>query len=657
MSETSALLYGDSPLACAWLAASLEKKLSKQQYLKTSILDSTKAIEQSSEFVDSEPKLVSDQGSDSQFQFLTQTQGTKNNEDKDEMENNVEPIKSIKKVKNLEPITLRISGQLLYGVVKIYSRKTRYLFEEISLALIQLKSAFSVSKSITLPIEKTVVSSLNNITLKDTVTEANVLYETDGFDINKVFGISNDNSSNRNTQFWAASNSVIGSNDDYAVGDISIGRNVTYQSEITGNVTTNDIDEDFSIPNFDNDNNDFENVGNDSIDALSRRAQVAADDLEGAEEFELPIDLNLKEGQTENMNDEERNNLGSGNVPGISDFHLSAIDNMDLEFTVDETHADNSKLIHENILANIESDDDEEMEKTAKKARKRTRKPIGRLSYKNTDVVRTQRKKLIVDSVYEISTEQLKKNQSEYSTSMKAKESGEVIKPDFVQNIIEDLNPLFLSDIGSSWKSIKRRKLLKHNTDNDVDEDSILPNIDNKENNNNIEVNDYDVLPEFEPIDSADIQLNTEDISRPERENTAEKEISALESNHENEDNQQSEQEESFRVDSVESGEIKKNQIEDEIDENFEDLHNKYKTTVEVARELRNVFDNEKQPVAVFDDIADSCKLSENKKNNVTRAFFELLVLGTANTVKLQQDRLFGDITIESKEGLFEKFL
>lgn len=655
MNETNTLLYGDSPLACAWLAASLEKKLSKQQYLKTSITDSTKAIEQSSEFVGTEPKLVSDKGSDSQFQFLSQTQKTVNIEERDGNEDN--EVVRLKKEKKHEPITLRISGQLLYGVVKIYSRKTRYLFEEVSLALIQLKSAFSISKSITLPIEKTVVSSLDNITLKDTVAEANVLYDIEGFDINKVFGISNDNSSNRNTQLWAASNSVLGSNDDYAMGDISIGRNANHDAEITGNgTTTNVMEEDFSIPNFDNDN-DFENVGNDSIDALSRRAQIPADDLEGADEFELPIDLNLKEGQTEDIGKEENNNLESSNVPGISDFHLSAIDNMDLEFTVDETHEDNSKVIHENILQNLESEEDEEIEKTTKKIKKRTRKHIGKVNYKNTDVVRTQRKKLIIDPVYEISTEQLKKNQREYSTSMKTNETSDLKKIDVVHDIIKDLNPLFLSDVGSSWKSIKRRKLLKHNADNNDEDDINLPKVSDNENIDNTEMNDYNVLPEFEPVESTNIQIGTHDIPHMEVENTYENEIPDFERTHENEDKQHSEGNDNFEAEQIDEGEGEEYQNEDEFDKNFEDLHNNHKATVEVARELRDVFERETQSVAVFDDITNSCKLSENNKNNVTRTFFELLVLGTANTVKLQQDRLFGEITIVAKEGLFEKFL
>jgi hypothetical protein len=38
-----------------------------------------------------------------------------------------------------EPIALRVSGQLLLGVVRIYSRKTKYLLEDCNEALVKIK--------------------------------------------------------------------------------------------------------------------------------------------------------------------------------------------------------------------------------------------------------------------------------------------------------------------------------------------------------------------------------------------------------------------------------------------------------------------------------------------------------------------------------------
>lgn len=84
-SET--LLSKTGPLARVWLSANLERKLSKTHILQSNIESSVNAI------VD---------------------QGT-------------------------APMALRLSGQLLLGVVRIYSRKARYLLDDCNEALLKLK--------------------------------------------------------------------------------------------------------------------------------------------------------------------------------------------------------------------------------------------------------------------------------------------------------------------------------------------------------------------------------------------------------------------------------------------------------------------------------------------------------------------------------------
>lgn len=135
MFDTSELLAKDSPLACAWLAANLEKKLTKQQLLNASVEESTKAVEDGP---------MADDASSSQA--------------------------------NVEPMALRLSGQLLYGIVRIYSRKAKYLYEDASDILMKLKAAFATSKSVILPVGSTTMPSMKHVTLSDTVTEADILY-------------------------------------------------------------------------------------------------------------------------------------------------------------------------------------------------------------------------------------------------------------------------------------------------------------------------------------------------------------------------------------------------------------------------------------------------------------------------------------------------
>lgn len=129
------LLSRQGPLAHVWLAANYERKLSKQQLLNTNIVSSSEYI--------SRP-----------------------------LQNN--------------PITLRLSGQLLLGVVRIYSRKTKYLLDDVNDVLYKLKSSFKhvaatgpSATTVNLPPQQTVLSNINNIILNDQVTDFDLLYQED----------------------------------------------------------------------------------------------------------------------------------------------------------------------------------------------------------------------------------------------------------------------------------------------------------------------------------------------------------------------------------------------------------------------------------------------------------------------------------------------
>lgn len=96
-SET--LLSKTGPLARVWLSANLERKLSKNHILQASVKDSVEAI--------------------------------------------VTP--------NQAPMALRLSGQLLLGVVRIYSRKARYLLDDCNEALLKIKMAFRLTGNNDIP--------------------------------------------------------------------------------------------------------------------------------------------------------------------------------------------------------------------------------------------------------------------------------------------------------------------------------------------------------------------------------------------------------------------------------------------------------------------------------------------------------------------------
>ena len=94
MFYSESLLSKTGPLARVWLSANLERKLSKSHILQSDIQSSVGAIV--------------DQGQ--------------------------------------APMALRLSGQLLLGVVRIYSRKARYLLDDCNEALMKIKMVSTMSR-------------------------------------------------------------------------------------------------------------------------------------------------------------------------------------------------------------------------------------------------------------------------------------------------------------------------------------------------------------------------------------------------------------------------------------------------------------------------------------------------------------------------------
>ncbi|PYH90656.1 hypothetical protein BO71DRAFT_452602 [Aspergillus ellipticus CBS 707.79] len=121
-SET--LLSKTGPLARVWLSANLERKLSKSHILQSDIESSVNAIV--------------DQGQ--------------------------------------APMALRLSGQLLLGVVRIYSRKARYLLDDCNEALMKIKMAFRLTNNNDLT---TTVVAPGGITLPDVLTESDLFMNLD----------------------------------------------------------------------------------------------------------------------------------------------------------------------------------------------------------------------------------------------------------------------------------------------------------------------------------------------------------------------------------------------------------------------------------------------------------------------------------------------
>ncbi|KAH6660355.1 Rec8 like protein-domain-containing protein [Truncatella angustata] len=122
MFYSEALLQKTGPLARVWLSANLERKLSKNHILQSDIKDSVNAI------VDTRQA----------------------------------------------PMALRLSGQLLLGVVRIYSRKARYLLDDCNEALLKIKMAFRSTGNNDIP-ENLALPNREALMLPDRITPADNL--------------------------------------------------------------------------------------------------------------------------------------------------------------------------------------------------------------------------------------------------------------------------------------------------------------------------------------------------------------------------------------------------------------------------------------------------------------------------------------------------
>ena len=136
MFYSEAILAKKGPLARVWLAAHWEKKLTKANIVSTNIQSAAKEIRE----------------------------------------------------ENHAPMALRLSGQLLLGVVKIYSRKARYLLDDCNDALLKIKMAFRPGN---VDISSTVVRSAQaqaaHLMLPDTLTELDLLMPGPDFSIDLNF--------------------------------------------------------------------------------------------------------------------------------------------------------------------------------------------------------------------------------------------------------------------------------------------------------------------------------------------------------------------------------------------------------------------------------------------------------------------------------------
>ncbi|KAK6915794.1 Rad21/Rec8-like protein, C-terminal, eukaryotic [Dillenia turbinata] len=153
------ILAKKGPLGTIWIAAHLERKLRKNQVADTDI--GVSVVLHGVYFYDSSSNTAKQKVAIRCLRFLVRTffhiSGF--------------PVPPLHHTKDSilfpeVPIALRLSSHLLLGVVRIYSRKVNYLFDDCSEALLKIKQAFR-STAVDLPPEES-TAPYHSITLPET---------------------------------------------------------------------------------------------------------------------------------------------------------------------------------------------------------------------------------------------------------------------------------------------------------------------------------------------------------------------------------------------------------------------------------------------------------------------------------------------------------
>lgn len=505
------LLSKDGPLACAWLAANLEKKLTKQQLLSASVTESAQAVEDSS-------KVPNTQSSQQQT----------------------------------EPMALRLSGQLLYGIVRIYYRKSKYLYEDVSDILMKLKASFSTSKSVILPLEATALPSLKNVTLADNVTEADLLYRQP-VDFDSIFESQHPQVNQR-------------------------------ASALAVDTETETFADNTSV--------------DDSIEIPRRSKSVELeDDLGDAGDLDLNFDLSENLESPSSPADsaaDESIEIGRGAVTP----NASAMDTIgDIELP---------DLDEPQLEADIGLDNDTTNEPSTPPDATATVAASKALQYQKMDVVRTSSRRLVVDSVTELSAQTLRANQRRYlqDRSRISRKHQLELEGGFLSNFASNLHI-------SKKQRTEQEHQEQSETGSQVEQDNIGQDF-----------TDIDLAPPS-PVGSVSMSLGNDDLGGDMGDNSAD-----VDSEHETETE-------------VTAPTIKKAAIVANTLKSMMTVEGKSFTDVPVT--FSDVLDEEEKSQA---------PLGTTERKKATSTFFELLVLAGNDNIKLSQTSLFGEISIEAKDSL-----
>ncbi|CCE61524.1 hypothetical protein TPHA_0A04510 [Tetrapisispora phaffii CBS 4417] len=560
---------------------------------------------------------------------------------------------------SISNITLRTSGELLQGIVRVYSKQATFLLSDIKDALIKISSLFKSNQRISMTLSKeNTIARIDQLFLQDQVTENDVL-STPGLEfLNETTipeglntnDINDNNSMQRKVTGAALDNNFTNNNSNMAWDtSIEIGRRFNPDNDLE-NYHSSALDLDFDLyeENHDNmtsdKNNDtgsksgswIEGTGshlsqNSRLDTdIEKRSHLIHDSdfALDSENVGINDDVDWDLGITESNgkpNDNNDNNLDRSIELGRRASIASQVEQpTDFGFDLD---IGKDLIAEEELMAEEEEDNLSNSEKSRLNSIKK-QKPL-----KHSEL--TNARKLVEDVEIELKDEIVRRDNSDEETAMPTNYDQSSSKAYLERMTEKRLNDDIVQSLNYIPSSIVKNyiqfdsKRFKLNNENENDLDMNLSFVEDDMISASV-IENNDVVSNDDNEDESDhlLQLNA-DLSYPETDVSADNLIITMHDD--------------AKVKLV-SGEVVS------------------KNTTEMAELLRNQFiDNDKL------SFGDLLRSNHNKKfddsnipiskHEASKDFFEMLSLATAGCVDLHQDETFGSINIQSRSPLYEKFV
>lgn len=515
-------------------------------------------------------------------------------------------------------ITLRTSGELLHGVVRVYSKQAGFLLSDIKDTLIKISSLFKTSSKINITVGKgNTISKLDQLILEDTVTEREVLALPD------LDFLNDDVTSNRGllSHFNPMERQVQGAtttNNNPAFDmSIEVGRNVNNSSGL-------DLDFDINEENglIDNSYNKSSWIeGTQNTEITMDNSEINFNDANNEDGNNAGDDWTLDFNNNEDNgveNDLSQGSIELGRRAESVDINEPTDFGFDLEI---EKEQPDIQLETDNVTNNHQ-------ERQELNRKSKTRNP----AFKHTVPVES-------DSVQELSNEQLDDESSTIvsnEASVKKQASAKLNQKRLWEQMSQTLG--FLPDaVVANYLDYRHLKKPRADTVENVEIDEPEFDASLELDSNPLDMDNNDDNLDADMLDHMEIGNNDDDMEGfPDVRDIDELLSSPSRSDTSSHDNK-------------------------EVDNHIRLVTGEIVTNS--AMQLANILKEKNDSVNTFDDLLtkkrDRPETSSNtiSKQEASACFFDMLSLATAGCIDLTQEETFDQINLTTNNSLFEKFI